>query len=360
MKQHIKSLPHHPRRVIVISLLIAITIGVFGYIKINKKVITTVVKDNSNIITNRETLSPQNLTLGFLAGGRIKSVSVKVGDTVKKGQVLAELDAGNTVGALTQAKALYATAEANYQKVINGATGPTIDVAKAAVNTAKINFEQITNQQNVLVDNAYRNLLNSSPEAIPKDSDKNYVAPIISGNYNLGKEGVINLHFYNSSSGISFEASGLTNGTGIMNSITSQPIGDSGLFIKSTFTQIETEDWIIEIPNKKASNYLTNYNAYQLALQTKNQAVDGAQAILDQANASLAALVSSARPEDVAVAQAQMNSALGSVQIAEAAYKNTIITAPSDGIVTSIVINPGQIAIPNASAIELKTNNSLN
>jgi multidrug efflux pump subunit AcrA (membrane-fusion protein) len=343
MKQHIISLPHHPKRVLIISLIIALAIGTFGYLQINKKVAIPVIKDNSSVdVSNNNPSSPQNLTLGFLVGGRIKSVSVKTGDIVKKGTVLAELDAGNVKGALIQAQAAY-------EKIINGATGTTIDIAKAAVNTATVNLNEITKQQNVLVDNAYRNLLNSTLEAVPSDNTQNYQAPTISGNYTLGKEGVINLHFYYSSGGISFTASGLSNGSGIMNGITSQPIGNSGLYIKSTSTQIGTEDWVIEIPNKKASNYLANYNAYQLALQNKNQAIDVAQATLDQANASLAGLVATARPEDVATAK-------GALEIAQAAYNNTIITAPSDGTVTSVTIAEGQIATPNAAAIELKTN----
>jgi multidrug efflux pump subunit AcrA (membrane-fusion protein) len=342
MKQHIVSLPHHPKRVIVISLIIALTIGTFGYLQINKKIATSEIKDNSNINDVGNSSTENNLTLGFLVGGRIKSVSVKAGDIVKKGQVLAELDAGNAKGALLQAQAAY-------EKIINGATNPTIDITKAAVNTAKVSLEQITNQQNILVDNAYRNLLSSTLEATPKNDNENYIAPIISGNYILGKEGVINIHLYYSSGGISFTASGLSDGSGMMNSITSQPIGNSGLFIKSTSAQINTEDWVIEIPNKKSANYLTNYNAYQLALQTKNQAMAVDQATLDQANASLASLVASARPEDVATAQ-------GALEIAQASYNNNIITAPSDGTITSVTITVGQIATPNAAAIELKTN----
>jgi multidrug resistance efflux pump len=62
--------------------------------------------------------------------------------------------------------------------------------------------------------------------------------------------------------------------------------------------------------------------------------------------------VSAARPEDVAVAQAQMDNAKGAVQIAQANLKNTIITAPADGTILSVAITPGQIAIPNAPAIE--------
>jgi len=349
MKKYIISLLNKPMRVIIVSLIIAISIGFLGYFKINKKVITSNIHNDSRIIMNSESNHSRNLTLGFLASGRIKSVFVKTGDVVKKGQVLAELDAGNVKGALIQAQAAY-------EKIINGATSSTIDIAKASVNTATVNLEETTKQQNILVENAHRNFLSSNLEATPKDSDKNYIAPIISGNYILGKEGIINLHLYYSMGGISFTATGLTSGSGIMNGITSQPIGDSGLYIKSNSLKmeiIETEDWVIEIPNKKAQNYLTNYNAYQLALQTKNQAIAIAQATLDQAKASLTSLVVAARPEDVAQAN-------GALEIARANYNNTIITAPADGKITSVIITPGQIYTQNTSAIELITNEYLN
>src|ERR1035437_6317137 len=139
--KHIKSLPHHPKRVIIISLILALAVGTYGYLKINKKISSTVAQDNGSINTNLNIPSSRDLTLGFLSGGRIKSVSVKTGDIVKKGTVLATLEAENAEGALAQAKAVYQTAQANYQKIINGATGAAIDVAKTAVNTAKINLD---------------------------------------------------------------------------------------------------------------------------------------------------------------------------------------------------------------------------
>lgn len=351
MKEHIKTLPHHPKRVIIISLIIAIAIGTFGYVKINKKSTSSVLKEESSMMN--ASFSSHNLTLGFLTGGRIKSVSVKAGDIVKKGQVLATLDAGNTLGALTQAKAAYSIAENNYQKVINGATGTAIDVARAAVNTAQVNLDGVTNQQNILVKNAYKNLLNSTPEAIPVGTVAEYTSPIISGNYSKESEGKIVLSLYYGDNGASFSASGIVNGSGYINKVSPQPIGDSGLYIKlPSDTSMNITNWIIEIPNKKATNYITNNNAYQAALETKNQVIGNAQASLDQAKASLTALVTAARPEDVAIAKAQMNNAAGAVQIAEAAFQNTIIVAPSLGTVVSVSITPGQIAIPNASAIE--------
>jgi multidrug efflux pump subunit AcrA (membrane-fusion protein) len=359
MKQHIISLPHHPKRVIIISLIIAGAIGVFGYLKINQKVITPDGKNQSNLNVNEKDNSSvsRNLTLGFLTGGRIKSALVKAGDRILKGQILATLDAENTLGVLAQAKASYKTSEANYKKIINGATSAAIDVAKAVAHTAEVNLDGTTKQQELFVKNAYQNLLNSTPEALPSGGNSDYLAPAISGNYDLGKEGDIVISIYYTGNGASFNVSGITTGSGLVTTTTPQPIGDSGLYIKfPSVNSINVTEWIITIPNKKAENYLTNSNAYQTALENQSQAVKNAQAILDQANVSLSALLASARPEDIAVGQAQMDNAAGAVQIAEAALQNTIITAPSDGMVMSVAITPGQIAIPNAPAIEFISN----
>jgi multidrug efflux pump subunit AcrA (membrane-fusion protein) len=351
--KHIKSLPHHPKRVILISLIIALIIGTYAYIKINKKVAAPIIEDNSDNPGGGAASLSANLTLGFLSGGRIKSVSVKAGDTVKKGQVLAMIDAQNALGALAQAKAASETAKANYEKIINGATGPAIDVAKAAVRTAEVNLDEITKQQEILVDNADRTLLNSSLQAESVSNDEAFVSPIITGTYSCQAEGSYNLEIYASSGGYALKYSGLEEGTLFLTDVP-RPLGDCGLFLSfdKTKTPFSGAKFTLKIPNKSAANYNSNNNAYQLALQTKEQTIASAQAILDQANASLTSLVSTARPEDVAAAQAQKDNAQGAVQIAQAAYENTIITAPSDGTITSVIISPGQIATPNAPAIE--------
>jgi HlyD family secretion protein len=354
--KHIKSLPHHPKRVIVISLIIALIVGIFGYVEINKKTPAPIINNNSSMTEGTSSSLPQDLTLGFLASGRIKSVSVKAGDKVSKGQILATLDAGNTEGALTQAEAAYEMAKANYEKIINGATGATIDVAKTAVNTAKVNLEE-TAEQNTLVANAKNTLLNSTPMALVIGDNSGYDAPTVSGTYTCDQEGTYDLKTYYSTSGISVSYTGLEQGSFLLTDVP-RPMGKCGLFLsfdKTKSLQAGIE-YNVNIPNKNAPNYNANQNAYQLALTTKEQTINGAQAVLDQANASLTALVTAARPEDVATAQAQMDNAEGTVQIARAAYENTIITAPNDGTIVSVAITPGQIATANAPAIEFISN----
>ncbi len=346
MKNKIIKTLESPKKVIAVTLLIAVIIAFFvyknvGYAPKNINQDTEASLGNSRVqLKNGETTD-----LAFPKSGRVNIVNIKPGDTVKKGQILASLDSTDAQGALEIAKA-------NYQKVLNGATGADVEVTKASVKTAQVNLDTVTAQQNLAVENAYKNLLNSNLEAIPRDDYNNsdYVAPVISGTYLLGKEGAINLELYNSAGGTSFSASGLAEGSGMNNMNISEPIGNSGLYIKFTSAQtINQTKWVINIPNKKATNYLANYNAYQTALQSQKNAVALAQASLDQANSALALKVMNARPEDV-------TSAEGALQIAQGAYDNDFIYAPTDGLITAVNIGAGEIAGANQRVISLIVN----
>jgi len=299
----------------------------YQFISVTKGPITESVSLTGN------TTPEQSVSLTFGSSGIVSHTYSSLGKKVSSGQVLAELNTNDLLSQLHNAQA-------------------GLIIARQHASASKNNLASVKSQQDVLVKNAYYNLLNSTPEAIPKDGTGDYVAPIISGNYNLGKEGTIKLTSYYSAGGSSFSATGLTEGTGAANSITSQPIGDSGLFIKfPSTTNININDWIIEIPNKKAANYLQNYNAYQAALKGQAQAVSLATSDLDQARATLNAKQAAARPEDVAIAKAQVDSAQGALEIAQTAYNNNFIYAQADGVITVVNAKVGEISIMNQKAI---------
>jgi len=50
----------------------------------------------------------------------LKSLLIKEGDSVEKGQILAYMDDSNLQGQLTQNRGQLASAEANLQKLLNG------------------------------------------------------------------------------------------------------------------------------------------------------------------------------------------------------------------------------------------------
>jgi HlyD family secretion protein len=89
-------------------------------------------------------LTATQTKLGFKAGGRIASIDVAVGDTVPKGQVLAELDTTDATVAVHQAQAAsqvaragVAMAQAKLDQVLAGARPETIAQANALANIAR-------------------------------------------------------------------------------------------------------------------------------------------------------------------------------------------------------------------------------
>ena len=307
------------------------------------------------VLATGQVVSNTDLNLSFSATGVVKSVKVKVGDKVKTGQVLATLDQGAQQASLTSARGALAAANARLKRTIEGASNEEIALSEIALSNAKRDYENVKTAQSTLVQNAHDNMLNSTLEAIPKDGTSDYVAPIISGNYNLGKEGTINLTSYYSTGGVSFTATGLTTGSGISNTIIAQPIGDSGLYIKfPNNTNINVNDWVINIPNKKASNYLMNYNAYQSALKAQQSALSSAQSAIDQRTAELAIKKSSARSSDVDLANADILSAQGQLEAALSRYNDTVISAPTDGTITRIDIKIGEQSVIQKTAMVLQ------
>ncbi|MCX6753793.1 MAG: efflux RND transporter periplasmic adaptor subunit [Candidatus Nomurabacteria bacterium] len=291
------------------------------------------------VLATGQVVSNTDLSLSFNSTGIVKSLKVKVGDKVKQGQVLATLDQGAELAALTSARGALAAAQARLKRTIEGSSNEEIALAEITLAQTKLT-------QETLVNNAYQNLLNSTPEANLYPTERNYESPTISGNYNLGKEGQIIVSIDLNAS--SFKTHGLLAVDGDVSTTTPQPIGNSGLFIEfPTGVTLNYTDWSIDIPNKKASNYLTNYNAYQTA-------VSQAKFAIDQRTAELAIKKSAARGSDIDLANADILSAEGQVQAAQARYNNTIISAPVDGTITSIDIKIGEQAMAQKSAIVLQ------
>lgn len=320
-----------------IPLLIVLVVGAFFLLKPNnnaKNTVTDIAKYidlKQTVLATGQVVSSTDLSLSFNTNGVVKSIKVKVGDKVKEGQVLATLDQSSELAALTSARGALAAANARYKRTLEGASNEEITLSKIILEQTKLTQETI-------VQNAYQNLLNSTPEAVPEDGDSNYAAPLISGTYNLGKEGKMSISTYYSAGGASFTVTGLTEGTSTIDDVTPQPIGNSGLYIKfpENYNDIGSTEWIVEVPNKNASDYLANYNAYQLAVSQSKSAID-------QRTAELAIKQASARQSDIDLANADIISAQGQVEQATARYNDTVIKAPLDGTITSIDVKQGEL-----------------
>jgi len=322
-----------------IVIIVILGIGYWGYGKITNtsgetryvlaKVATGTII--SSVDDSGQVSALNQITINPTVSGTLTSVNVTPGETVKAGQTLFSID------------------DTTAQKAVRDAQ-ISLQNAKLALATTKAQNQNTDTNQQTTITNAYNSLLNSSFEAIPNITGNtatttNLPAPIISGNYILGKEGAINIHFYTSSGGVSFTASGLTNGNSMGSTSFPAPIGDSGLFLTlpSNYNSITNTDWVINIPNTSASNYVSNYNAYQSALLAQKQTSSSSDII--QLNIQSAELT---------VTQAQ-----NTLADAEQNLSYYYIKAPFDGVIASVPVIKGSNASSGTTLATIITSKEL-
>lgn len=342
-------------------VLVVIVMLIIGYFMFGRGPKVNVSILSSTFGTLKETVratgqvtSLTDLDLSFNKQGVVKYVNVRVGDKVKKGQLLASLSSGSEYASVVQARGALASAKAKLKKTLEGATNEEITLSQVSLDNAKRDLENTKNTQNTLVGNAYSNLLNSTPEATPTGSGSS--SPItLSGFYNLNKEGEMNVNVYSTGSGINFSFSGISNGGGVVSTTNPQPLGNTGLYILfSTTTNISGTSYTIALPNKNATDYLTNLNAYESALKTKTASISSAESLVTQREAELAIKKASARTSDVELAEADVLSAEGRLAQAEAVYEENIIRAPAGGTITKVNIKNGELTNAQSVAIVLQ------
>lgn len=315
MKRSLLQLVHKPKIVLPVSIGIALIIGVIFYGSVGRAPVVTLPNDAS--LRDASTTSAGSVDLSFLKAGRLATVTVHQGDSVHEGEVLATLAAADVQGALNQAKG-------------------ALELAKAQYASLNVQYANVKTQQDVLVANAYRTLLSSGLAAVASNKDTNSIQtvddkqiPQISGSYTCSTAGSYDIYPYGSgsASGYSFQLKGLEQDTGTVAYYTPQPLGSCGLFILFPVGYVfdPSIEWVVAVPNTRATSYTTNKNAYDLAVATRDQ-------VLKQLEANLGKDGSAAAN----IAQATIDAAEGAYEMAQAAYSNSSIVAPANGTVSFI------------------------
>ena len=134
----------------------------------NTSIVTGIVQSQNlsrTVLATGQVTSETDLSLSFANGGVVRAVRVKVGDKVRKGQILANLNQGVEVANLSKAKASLASANAKYKKLVEGSSDSEINLARVLLENAKNDYEKGKASQDVLVveaENKYLSGFNSS------------------------------------------------------------------------------------------------------------------------------------------------------------------------------------------------------
>ena len=127
--------------IIVVILLIAAYVG-YNMTKKKPLSYTGVKVERGDVVQTVSATgaveAASKIDLEFMSAERIKEVNVKVGDTVKEGDILAKLDTAKLDSQFLQSQAALTVAQADLQTVLQGSTNEQVKVAATTVENAEI------------------------------------------------------------------------------------------------------------------------------------------------------------------------------------------------------------------------------
>lgn len=274
----------------------------------------------------------------------VTQVLVAPGDKVYKGQVLFRLDARDAYKQVRDAQLSLDQANVALAKLKQPAE--TIEVLAIENSIKKIQASKIS--QDTTVANAYSNLLSGGLQAVPDTSYTTETAPTITGTYTKKQEGQIRINVSNGTEGASLPVSGLVNTTIVYSSSVGQPIGDTGLFIKFNGSQSYV-NWVIDIPNKRSTSYLSLYNAYVNAQQNRDIANADSDRQLAEYVQKLDDLKKGAKDIDLEAQILSVKQRENALLDANATLSDYTIVAPFSGTMASVSAQVGLSAVTAAS-----------
>jgi RND family efflux transporter MFP subunit len=283
--------------------------------------------------------SLKRVDLGFASSGRVKSVNFETGETVKEGQIIAEIEQNRLAAEFTQAQANLNLTRAN---------------TSTDINSAQNSIESLEQEQDAIVESFYREYLSGDLQAYDLDDEpRDKVAPRISGSYQGTREGeyVIDIYSSAANSGYSFRLSGLESGTFTAEEFQAGSLGSLGLFmlIDSSSSYSNTQ-WVVPVPNSRSSSYITRKKAYENALATRARVLTEAQNNLNRTNGIDA-------ESNISIGQARRSQAAAQVNAVSAQLGDGKIRAPFDGIIVKNDLEVGEIISAFAPEITMFGNN---
>jgi HlyD family secretion protein len=252
---------------------------------------------NITVSANGKIEAERSINLSPKNAGIIKSLSVKEGDFVKKGQIIAYMDNSNLQGQLTQAKSGIASAEANLNKLIAGNRTEDIAQSQAQLEEAQANLKKI--------------IAGNRPQDVAQAEArlKRVKATLNQAEADLNRY---------------------------------QELLNAGAISRQSFSTYQT--------NKDTALAQVEEAEQALKLQqtgSRSEDIEQARAKVKQLQQSYNLIKAGARKEDIDQARSQVNSARGSLQTILAQINDTVICAPFDGVVTKKYAEPGSFVTPN-------------
>ncbi|MDP2812314.1 MAG: efflux RND transporter periplasmic adaptor subunit [bacterium] len=166
-----------------IALVIVIALIGFIFFKFSSKEETSYVTEKAKISDLSQTVevtgsveSADDIDLNFTSTGTLQGISVKVGDSVKAGQTLASLFAGDVASQVADARANLELVKTNLREILAGASNEDINVTNEEVASAETSYQAAQDSLKNLESTRDQELASLREIALNTLSDKSFVA----------------------------------------------------------------------------------------------------------------------------------------------------------------------------------------
>ena len=369
--------------VIVLVLILILIVSFGGKSKTKEEIVQvktdTVVQkiSESGIIKKGE-----RLEIGFEISGILKEVLAKTGQAIKRGDILGKLDNTQLVIQYNQAKADYALAKSLYDKLVAGATAQDIQIAQTTLDKALKAWEDSktsldnTKQVSLQTLNSYYSLGISHLQAtkIQLFDALAFIEELQRDYFYAGDQTSIAVK--NKTTQARQEYVAVESALQDLNANFSQEKADikfveaknniyifSGIFdfVKEKAQETPYKD-LVSITEKTSldahrsyisadySTIVSDISTITLKKSVETQTINTAQAAADQAyytyqsaKEALEKLKTTARVEDLAYYQAQVDKARESVDYLQTQLSKASAKSPQDGIVVEVKKEAGEL-----------------
>lgn len=346
--------------------------------------------------------SASEIELNFKNAGTIIKVSVKTGDQVAAGNLIAQLKATDLQIAITKAQANLQEARANLARVAAGSTSQEVAVTEATVakassdlDTARADLDSTEKTYRQTLENSRQDLLDDLNAALTKANislQKIYDTLFFKGDEknfstsNFALEQAVQTGYSDGVTKVTaaqsaYSQARLTAAGPDIDQATTDTIDAlditktalknlSSLFdyvilnpsllqseLDTLKTTINTERTTTDASSNTVSGSAQAVSAARISDDTKvaaaKNAVTAAEKNLAKAQADLNLKQAPARIEDIALYQARVRQSEADLRLAQDRFTETILRAPIGGVITEVNGNPGEQTSLSAPVIKM-------
>lgn len=299
-----------------------------------------VAADEPTPIFGSGTIEAETITIAAETGGRVVAVHGDEGTEVKTGEVLVELDASLLLAQQAELEAAINTARANLTAVKDKPRPEEVAVAEAEWVQATVNRDSAHR----VWQDALRLVEQPQPLLVPIRELEAQIKQA---------EGAVE----------SAQADRKT--AAIQEEAASRNQSSHAALVGYEIAQKQTQAADIGVKLAEAHlqalrtqlAHLWEQYTNPVTLQAQAHQAEGnyqvAEAAVDLSQEKLDAVRAGPTTEEVAVAQAKVRQTESSLALLEARLAQLILTAPRDGMITTRVVNPGELATPGATLLQL-------